>query len=90
MSSCFYRGHTPPARAFWSLTMCSESGYLVPNTAHRSAVGSSHPPLRRQPNGNVIVILSHTRPTQADVNWLPAPAAPFRLNLRLYWPAPAH
>jgi hypothetical protein len=42
--------------------------------------------LRRQPNGNVIVILSHTRPTQADVNWLPAPAAPFRLNLRLYWP----
>jgi hypothetical protein len=82
----FKRGQLPPARAFWSLTMYSESGFLVANSAHRYAIGSSHPPLRRQPNGDVVVALSHTRPSQRDVNWLPAPAALFRLNLRLYWP----
>jgi hypothetical protein len=82
----FRRGHLPPARAFWSLTMYTESGYLVANSAHRYSIGPSHPPLRRQADGNVVIDISHTRPSEADINWLPAPAAPFRLNLRLYWP----
>lgn len=82
----FKRGHLPPVKGFWSITMYSLTGYLVANPAHRYAVGSSHPPLRREPNGDVVVVLSHTKPTQANVNWLPAPAGLFRLNLRLYWP----
>lgn len=85
----FRHDQLPPVRAFWSLTMYDEAGYLISNPAHRYAIGSSHPPLRRRPNGDIVVILSHSRPAQPDVNWLPAPASPFRLNLRLYWPRTA-
>ena len=88
-SLVFARGQIPPARAFWSLTMYSESGFLVANPIDRYAIGSSHPPLRRRSDGSIVVIISHARPSQRDVNWLPAPAAPFRLNLRLYWPRAA-
>jgi hypothetical protein len=33
-----------------------------------------------------VVIVSRRRPTEPGVNWLPAPAGPFRLNLRIYRP----
>jgi hypothetical protein len=82
----FPRGQAPPVRAFWSLTMYDGSGYLVANRPHRYAIGSSHPPLRRRPDGSIVVVLSRTRPRQSGVNWLPAPAGSFRVNLRLYWP----
>jgi hypothetical protein len=84
----FKAGELPPVRGFWSLTMYDEAGYLVANAAKRYAIGSSHPPLRRQADGSVVVAIQHTRPAEQDVNWLPSPAAgPFRLNLRLYWPS---
>jgi hypothetical protein len=85
----FKPGHAPPARAFWSLTMYNAGGYLVANPAHRYAIGSSHPPLRREPDGSIVVLLQRTRPTQAHVNWLPTPSGGFRLNLRIYWPRPS-
>ncbi|MGH2870497.1 MAG: DUF1214 domain-containing protein [Solirubrobacteraceae bacterium] len=85
----FRPGQAPPARAFWSLTMYDANGYLVANPAHRYAIGSSHPPLEREPDGSIVVLLQHTRPTQAHVNWLPTPSRGFRLNLRIYWPRPA-
>lgn len=31
-------------------------------------------------------MLQRQRPTEAGVNWLPTPAGPFRLNLRIYGP----
>ncbi len=82
----FRRGQLPPARAFWSLTMYDSDGYLVANPAKRYAIGSSHPPLVRRPDGSVVVAIQRTRPAEAGVNWLPSPAAGFRLNLRLYMP----
>jgi hypothetical protein len=82
----FARGDAPPVRAFWSLTMYDGSGYLVANPQRRYAIGSSHPPLRRRSDGSIVVVLSHTRPRQSGINWLPAPAGSFRVNLRLYWP----
>jgi hypothetical protein len=33
-----------------------------------------------------VVAIQRVRPTEARVNWLPAPPAGFRLNLRLYIP----
>jgi hypothetical protein len=82
----FKRGQTPPNRAFWSLTMYDGSGFLVPNPAHRYAIGDSHPPLRREPNGNIVVLIERSRPTQRDVKWLPSPSGNFRLNMRIYRP----
>jgi hypothetical protein len=82
----FRRGQAPPNRAFWSLTMYDGSGFLVPNPEHRYAIGDSHPPLHRDPSGNIVVLIQRSRPTQRDVNWLPSPSGNFRLNMRIYWP----
>ena len=85
----FPPGQTPPNRAFWSLTMYDIDGYLVPNAEHRYAIGTTHPPLVKRPDGSVVVAISNARPTEPGVNWLPAPAGLFRLSLRIYWPKPA-
>ena len=82
----FEPGQAPPNRAFWSLTVHDSSGFLVPNPLHRYAIGSTHPPLRRQPDGSIVILISHTRPHGSHINWLPAPSSGFRLNLRIYWP----
>jgi len=83
----FKKGQLPPAKAFWSLTMYDGNGYLVANSIHRYAIGSSHPPLVTRKDGSVVVAIQHTRPTASGVNWLPAPLGNFRLNLRIYRPA---
>jgi len=82
----FRRGHLPPARGFWSITMYDFDGFLVPNAAHRYSLGPTHPPLVRRRDGSIVIAIQQTRPTEHDVNWLPAPAGGFRLSLRLYWP----
>ena len=76
----------PPARAFWSLTLYDIDGFLSPASRGRFAIGSAHPPLARRADGSVVVVVSASQPTEPDVNWLPAPAGPFRLDLRVYWP----
>lgn len=81
----FTSRQVPPARAFWSLTMYDSSGYLVANPANRYAIGSSHPPLFSR-RGSIVIVISRQRPAGSGINWLPAPAGGFRLNLRLYWP----
>jgi hypothetical protein len=85
----FERAQLPPARGFWSLTMYDSDGFLVPNSAHRYSLGPTHPPLVRRPDGSVVILIQRERPTESGVNWLPAPAGGFRLNLRLYWPQPS-
>jgi hypothetical protein len=82
----FPPGQPPPARAFWSLTLYDEDGYLVANPQHRYAVGDSHPPLRRQADGSIVIVLQRSAPAESGVNWLPTPAGRFRINLRLYLP----
>ena len=85
----FKKGQLPPTKAFWSLTMYDTSGYLVNNAANIYAVGDSHPPLRKRADGSVVIAIQQERPASKDVNWLPSPAAGFRLNLRLYMPTKA-
>jgi hypothetical protein len=80
------KGQEPPARAFWSLTMYDADGYLVANAQNRYAIGDSHPPLVRRPDGSIVVVMQRTKPAEAAVNWLPTPPGPFRLNLRIYRP----
>lgn len=76
----------PPAKYFWSLTMYDREGFLVENPIDRYSLGPSHPPLVKQPDGSIVVAISHDEPTDDDVNWLPAPSGGFRLNMRLYGP----
>ncbi len=82
----FKRGQAPPNRAFWSLTMYDFNGFLVASPTHRYAIGDTHPPLRREPDGDIVVLIQRRRPTEPHVNWLPSPDGMFRLNLRIYWP----
>lgn len=87
----FGAGDQPPARAFWSLTVYHRAGLLVDNDLGRHAVGDRTPGLIREPDGSLVVRVSATPPpagaARSRANWLPAPAGPFRLMLRLYCPS---
>ncbi len=83
----FAPGMLPPAQAFWSVSLYGEDRYFSANEIGRYAVGDRTPGLRMEPDGSLAIPVSHSRPAQAD-NWLPAPAGPFYLILRLYHPAP--
>lgn len=85
----FPPGQQPPAKYFWSLTMYDSAGYLIANPIGRYSVGPSHPPLVKSADGSVVIAIQHDPPSDAGVNWLPAPSGNFRLSLRLYGPSVA-
>lgn len=81
-----------PADAFWSLTLYEKmpngARFLARNPLGRHAFTDRSPSMRGAV-GTVPVWISHRRPPAAlEPNWLPAPAAPFRLALRAYHPRP--
>jgi hypothetical protein len=75
----------PPAQAFWSLTMYEEEGFAVPNQLNRFAIGDRDD-LKFNADGSLDLQISASEPAEGDSNWLPAPAGPFNLCLRLYYP----
>jgi hypothetical protein len=84
----FEPGQLPPVDAFWSLTLYDSSGFFVPNSIDRYAIGDRSD-LTVNPDGSLDVYVQSSPPSdpaQAK-NWLPSPAgAPFRLTMRLYAP----
>ncbi|MFM8598371.1 MAG: DUF1254 domain-containing protein [Mycobacterium sp.] len=86
----FAPGQTPPADAFWSVTMYDGEGFLVPNPLKQYSVSSSRPEeLVVRPDGSVDVILSPTDPGDPGANWLPSPPGPSNPYLRIYVPGPS-
>ena len=85
----FSKGELPPKGpdGFWSITMYNSSDFLVANPIDRYSVGSHLTRLVRGPGGSVTIILSASKPSSLLLNWLPAPAGPFRISLRVYAPA---
>ena len=83
----FDAGNLPPARAFWSLTLYSPDHYLVPNPIDRYTLRDTG--LRRNADGSIDVAIQHDAPPGDQTNWLPAPAGPFVVTLRIYWPLAA-
>jgi hypothetical protein len=82
----FAAGGLPPVDAFWSVTLYAAAGGLVANPIDRYAIGDRTPGLVRDADGSLSIRIQHEQPR--DGNWLPAPAGPFRLILRLYVPRP--
>jgi hypothetical protein len=83
----FEQGQLPPADAFWSLTMYDDKGFFVDNALDRYNV-SSRSEFEENADGSVDVHIQHDRPgPDQEANWLPAPAGPFTLMLRLYMPS---
>lgn len=81
----FAPGTLPPVHGFWSITLYSPDGYLMPDPIDRYSIGHV-PPAKPNADGSVDVYVQHGLPAH-ETNWLPAPSGQFQLVLRLYWPA---
>ena len=77
----------PPVNAFWSLTLYDAEGFHVANELDRFAIGDRDN-LAFNDDGSLDIWIGHGRPAAGTSNWLPAPAGPFNLTARLYWPKP--
>jgi hypothetical protein len=80
----FAPGQLPPVNGFWSLTLYSPDHYLTPNAIDRYTLRDRS--LRRNADGSIVVTIQHDPPDGDQTNWLPAPAGPFVVTLRMYWP----
>jgi hypothetical protein len=76
-----------PVESFWSLTMYDGEGLFVPNALNRFALGDRSE-MHFNEDGSLDVYLQTAEPANEAqrANWLPAPAGPFRLIIRLYGP----
>ncbi|WP_245441435.1 DUF1254 domain-containing protein [Rhizobium vallis] len=85
----FAQDALPPVNAFWSLTLYElPSSLLSANSLHRYLINSPMlPDLKRDADGGITLEIQHEMPAaDRQANWLPAPAGPFFLVMRLYWP----
>ncbi|HEX5500685.1 MAG TPA: DUF1214 domain-containing protein, partial [Thermomicrobiales bacterium] len=79
----------PPVRGFWSLTAYTAERFLVPNPIDRFAIRGSDP-IAKNPDGSFdLVVQATSSGSEHEANWLPVPAAPCSLTLRMYWPEDA-
>ncbi len=85
----FEPGKPPPVNAFYSLTMYElPASLLVANPINRYLINSPMVPgLKRDDDGGVTLLIQNASPgADLESNWLPAPAGPFMVAMRLYWP----
>lgn len=79
----------PPVNAFWSVTMYDgRTQLLIDNPIDRYLINSPMlPDLKKNPDGSLTIHIQHDSPGKdRESNWLPAPAGPMFVVLRLYWP----
>ena len=82
----FDKGQTPPAEAFWSITLYDLEGFQVANVLNRFAV-SSWMPFKTNPDGSLDLYFQNESPgADKEANWLPAPKGPYNLTMRIYAP----
>ncbi len=82
----FDRGMTPPANAFWSITMYDDDYFFVKNPLNKYTV-SPRNNLKYNSDGSLDLYIQNESPgADKEANWLPAPSGKFILMLRMYWP----
>jgi hypothetical protein len=87
----FAPGRLPPVNAFWSVTMYKlPESLLAENPINRYLINSPMlPNLVKNPDGSLTIYVQNASPgAEKEPNWLPAPAGPFQMFMRLYWPKP--
>jgi hypothetical protein len=85
----FAAGETPPVNAFWSVTMYDgNTQLLIQNPISRYLINSPMvPTLTKGADGSLTLYIQNKSPgADKEANWLPAPAGPIYLVMRLYWP----
>ena len=91
-SITFDAGELPPVEGFWSITVYDAEGYLTANSINRFAVGSNSNLVTNDSGATVLKLTNACDAADAcddGANWLPVPASPFSLTLRLYGPSEA-
>jgi hypothetical protein len=84
----FDKGQTPPANAFWSLTMYNAQSFFVENPINRYNI-AAWMPLKYNKDGSLDIYIQAERPGKdKQANWLPAPQGEFNMTMRIYWPKP--
>ncbi|MGH6625667.1 MAG: DUF1254 domain-containing protein [Burkholderiaceae bacterium] len=81
----FAADQMPPAEAFWSVTLYDADRFLYRNEFGRHSIGDRTSGLRLAADGSLTISFAHQAPADS-ANWLPTPAGPFYLILRLYHP----
>jgi hypothetical protein len=82
----FEKGLTPPAQAFWSITMYDTDYFFLDNPLNKYTV-SPRNNLKYNPDGSLDIYIQHESPgNDKEANWLPAPRGGFILMMRMYWP----
>jgi hypothetical protein len=87
----FEPGQLPPVNAFWSVTLYEmPSQLLSANPLNRYLINSPMlPNLKRDADDGLTIHIRRKSPGQdREPNWLPAPAGPIKVALRLYLPKP--
>jgi hypothetical protein len=88
----FGPGQLPPAKSFWSLTMYAEpTKLLAANPLNRYLLNSTMlEQFKQDADDGLTLLIQHEAPgSDTEANWLPAPAGPFSMMMRLYWPQAA-
>ncbi len=82
----FDKGQTPPANAFWSLTMYGPDELLIDNPINRYTIGDRNS-LKYNADSSLDIYVQNAMPSKdKEPNWLPAPKGAFSITMRLYWP----
>ncbi len=83
----FPKGKTPPAGAFWSVTMYdAKKRLMVENSLNRYKIGSADK-LTVDADGSTTLYIQADPPGKdKESNWLPAPKKPFYMLMRIYLP----
>jgi hypothetical protein len=82
-------GQYPPVNAFWSVTMYDgKTQLLIKNPINRYLINSPMlPSMKKNADGSLTLYIQNKSPgPDHEANWLPAPAGPIYLVMRLYWP----
>ncbi|HTL00469.1 MAG TPA: DUF1214 domain-containing protein, partial [Pseudomonadales bacterium] len=84
----FDKGQTPPANAFWSLTMYNAQNFMVENPLDRYDI-AGWMPLTYNADGSLDVYIQRESPgKEKESNWLPSAGEDFSITMRVYWPKP--
>jgi hypothetical protein len=85
----FPAGQLPPVNAFWSVTMYDgKSQLLIKNPIDRYLINAPMlADMKKNTDGSLTLYIQNKSPgPDRESNWLPAPAGPIYLVMRLYWP----
>ena len=84
----FEPGGTPPAGAFWSLTVYDRDGFLIPNDLNRFGI-RSRDEVRHNPDGSLDIFLGPECPDpEGTSNWIPTVPGRLAMSMRIYMPGP--